>query len=260
MADKLRTRIESYQEATDYKLLNKVPIIICINGKNFSKATQLLNKPYDPKFAETILSTTLKLCNDVEGALFAFQFNDEIVIISRNDQNSDTNPWYDNKLQKLCSVTSALATMHFNKYANSLNLDMIGDPIFTSQIFAVPTIAEAINTIIYKQQQNFHISVQSVCLYELIKKFDKNTIREMLTGLSIDEKINLLSQECNTDFNSYPEFFRRGTAAYKVPKIVDGISKHKWYLDSELPIFTKDQAFLSNIFRMGMDIFRQNNI
>ena len=260
MSNKLAARIDAYQSATDYKLLNRVPIIICLNGRGFAKVTQLLDKPYCPKFAECILSTMLYLCTTVEGVLFAYQHNDEIVIIVRNDQTPDTTPWYDNRIQKICSVTSAIATKHFNECANTLNLNVQGDPIFTSQVFMVPTIGEAINTLVYKQQHNFHTSIQSACLYELIKKHDKNAIKDMLAGLSIDEKVDLLSQECGTDFNSYPTTFRRGAACYKVPKVVDGIMKNKWHLNSELPIFTKDQSFLSNIMKNGMDIFRQEDL
>lgn len=256
---KLKDRIEGYQATSDYKLLNRLPIIICVNGRGFSKFTQLLDKPYCPKFAECMFSTMLRLASSIDGALFSYQHNDEIVVIAKNDQSNETNPWYDNKLQKICSVTSSIATMHFNDCADAVKLNVVGDPIFTSQVFAVPSISEAVNTIIYKQQQNFHTSIQSACLYELIKKYDKNIIKEMLNGLSIDEKVDLLSQECNIDFNNYPTAFRRGCAAYKVPKVVGDSMKNKWYLNYEPPIFTKDQSFLTNIFKNGADIFRQES-
>lgn len=256
---KLKDRITSYEEAADYKLLNRVPIIITINGRAFAKATSLLDKPYCSKFAECMFSTTLRLCNEIEGALFAYHHNDEITIVARNDQSPDTAAWFDNKLQKICSVTAAVATVHFNDCASSIELNMIGDPIFTSQVFVVPNVAESINTLVYKQQHNFHTSIQSACFYELLKKYDKNTIKEMLGGLSIDEKLELLQQECNIDFNEYPESFRRGVACYKVPKVVDGAMKNKWFINSDLPIFTKDQSFLSNIMKNGGDIFRQES-
>lgn len=259
MSMKLKDRITSYEEAADYKLLNRVPIIITINGRAFAKATSLLDKPYCSKFAECMFSTTLRLCNEIEGALFAYHHNDEITIVARNDQSPDTAAWFDNKLQKICSVTAAVATVHFNDCASSIELNMIGDPIFTSQVFVVPNVAESINTLVYKQQHNFHTSIQSACFYELLKKYDKNTIKEMLGGLSIDEKLELLQQECNIDFNEYPESFRRGVACYKVPKVVDGAMKNKWFINSDLPIFTKDQSFLSNIMKNGGDIFRQES-
>jgi len=257
---KLKDRINSYQEASDYKLLARLPTIITINGRNFSKHTELLDKPYCQKFAESMMATTLKLCMEIEGALFAYQHGDEIVILSRNDQNHDTTPWYDNKIQKICSVSASIATLHFNEYVGSKKLDIVGKPIFSSQVFAVPNIVEAINTMVHKQQYNFHTSIQFACFYELLKRHDKHTIKDMLSGLSIDEKIDLLRQECDVDFNNYPLLYRRGAACYKVPRVSDGTMKNKWFVNTELPIFTKDQSFLSNIFKNGADIFRQESL
>ena len=256
----LKQRIDSYQQVSDYKLLNKLPIIITVNGKNFFKLTSLLDKPYSDLFAEAMYSTTMKLCSEIEGAVFAYQHNDEIVIIARNDQSLETEAWYDNKIQKIASATASIATFNFQNFALANDLGIIGDSIFTSSVFSVPNISEVINTIIYYQQFNFHKSIQFACFYELLKKYDKNTIKDMLTGLSIDEKINLLYQETNIEFNSYPLIFRRGAACYKIPKITDhGNVKNKWIINSELPIFTKDQSFLSNILKNGSDLFRSNS-
>ena len=255
---KLKDRIESYEDLTDYRLLNKLPIVISINGKAFSKVTSLLEKPYDQKFTESILATTLKLVTEIEGTFFAYCYNDEIVIITRNDQNIDTSPWFDNKLQKIISVSSSIATLYFNKYASSIGLNFISDALFSSQVFVVPNMAEAINTVVYKQQQNFHVSIYFACFYELLKKYDKNTIKEMLIGLSIDEKIDILSQECEVNFNDYSQVYRRGAACYKAPKVIDGNLKNKWIINTDLPIFTKDQSFLNNIFKNGTDIFRKD--
>ena len=256
----LKDRIDVYRATSDYKLLPRVPMVMVINGRGFSKLTQLLNKPFCSKLSECLLSTTLRLCSEIEGTLFAYQYSDEIVLVSRNDQNMDTDVWCNGRVQKICSISASLATMHFNDCANQIQLNLAGDPIFTSLVFAVPTIGEAINTIIYKQQHNFYTSIQFACLYELLAKHDRSSIKEMLSGLSMDEKIDLLRQECQVDFNQYPICFRRGATCYRVPKIVEGATKYKWHLNSEPPIFTKEQSFLNNIFRHGSDIFRQESL
>jgi tRNA(His) guanylyltransferase len=255
---KLKDRIEEYQSATNYKLLNRVPIIIILNGRGFAKTTQLLDKPYDNKFAECILSTTKRLCLEVEGAIFAYQHNDEIIVASRNDQNEGTQAWFGGSLQKICSATASIATMHFNDCAGTLKINLTGDPIFTSQVFMVPTLGEVSQVMVYAQQKNFYASIQSACLYGLLNKYDRNIIKEMLVGLSIDEKIDLLSQECGINFNeAYSSAFRRGVGCYKAPIVIDGIMKNRWILNQDLPIFAKDQSLLSNVMRMGHDIFRQ---
>jgi tRNA(His) 5'-end guanylyltransferase len=260
MAISLKDRIDSYSESSNTRLLPKVPLIINVNGRSFSKNTSLLDKPFCPKFAECMFSTMLKLCSDIDGAVFAYQHNDEITLAIRNDQSIDTSPWYDNKIQKICSAVSAIATMHFNTCSNAIDLNLLGEPIFITQVFAVPNIAEATNALVFKQQQNFQTSIQFACFYELLKKnYDKNAIKEMLSGLSIDEKVDLLRQECNIDFNDYSASYKRGSACYKIPKVVNGTMKNKWFVNHDLPIFTKDQSFLSNIFKNGADIFRHES-
>lgn len=257
MSQKLKDRIDSYQETSDFKLLNKLPLIISINGRSFTKTTSIIDKPYCTKFAESMLSATLKLCLEIEGSVFSYQHNDEIVIVAKNDQSIETESWYDNKIQKICSVASSIATSAFKTHASQLNLNIVGEPIFTTQVFTVPNLSEAINTLIYKQQQNFYTSAQFACYYELSKKHDRENIKDMLSGLTIDEKIGLLHQECNIDFNEYPLSFRRGIACYKIPKILDGgVMKNKWSINAELPIFAKNQTFLENILKVGHDLFR----
>jgi tRNA(His) 5'-end guanylyltransferase len=257
---KLKDRIESYQDSSDYRLLSKLPTVISVNGRGFSKVTSLLDKPYDPQFTECMIKTALKLSTEIEGTVFCYYYGDEIILITRNDQTLDTSPWFDNKLQKIVSISSSLSTLYFNKYSSAMGLNLISDSLFSSQVFTVPNIIEAINTIICKQQHNFYLSVHFACFYELLKKYDKNNIKEMLAGLSIDEKIDILFQESNINFNNYPQVYRRGAACYKTPKVVDGVLKNKWVINTDLPIFTKDQSFLNNIFKNGNDIVRKENL
>ena len=57
MTVKLVDRINTYISNTNYRLLNKVPVIISVNGRSFSKITTLLDKPYSNKFAEALTAT-----------------------------------------------------------------------------------------------------------------------------------------------------------------------------------------------------------
>ena len=234
----------------------KLPIVICTNIKSASKITSLVDKPFCSKFSECMLSTMKKLCIDVEGCVFGYSFNDEIVLILKNDQTPDTLPWFDNKVQKITSLISTVSSSYFKEVSSSINLPLSSDPIFITNVFAVPNVMEATNTLVYKQQHNFHTSIQFACFYELLNKYDKNTIREMLSGLSVDDKISLLKEECNVDFNNYPSTFRRGSACYRVPKIINDSVKNKIFLNENLPIFTKDHLFISQIIKSGSDIFR----
>ena len=261
LTGKVHDRISHYEEIADTKLLPKVPVIIRLDGRSFFKATSKLEKPFCASFMEAMSITLLKICKEVSGCIFGYTFHDEILIISKNDQTIDTNPWYNNSIQKIISVTSSLASLELNKNAKDLNISFVGDAVFTGTVFVVPP-TEDINTLVSKQQQAFYTAVSMASFYELHKKYDTETVREILVGRSVDEKLELLEQECEIDFNSYPAPFRRGVACYKAPKLFSttegNVLKDKWIIDTNIPIFTKDHSFLGNIFHSGRDVFRAN--
>lgn len=248
---KLKDRIETYQSDNDYRLTRRLPIIVSVNGRSTHKVSNFLDKPFSEDFAHCMSETMQKLCLEVDGVLFAYQHNDEIVLVIKNDQTLGTMPWYDNRVQKIVSVISSIATLQFSKSAEEVNLHLHGGLLFGTQAFVVPTVVEAINTLVYKQQYNFNTSLEFSCFYELLKKqLDKNTIKEMMFGLSTDDKISLLLQECNIDINDYPSSFRRGVACYRILQpATNNVVKNKWFVNNKLPIFTKDQTFLNNIIK-----------
>ena len=254
MSNKLKDRIDSYVNISNYRLMPKLPIIITVNIRNAAKITHLLEKPYDDRFTETLTATCVRLLQEIDGTVFGYIFNDEIVIIARNDQNIDTSPWLNNYIQKMVSVVSAIATTHFNTYAKSIGLELV-NAIFISNVYTVPNITEAINVIISKQQQNFQISIQLACLFELLKKgFNKNDIERLTTNTSVDEKIELLLDETGVNFNDYSLKYRRGIACYRMPQVIkigeEDVIKDKWALNSELPVFTSDKGFLKDILKV----------
>ena len=119
-------------------------------------------------------------------------------------------------ISKITIKMKKFQNFHFNNISTLKNLNLIGDSIFLAQTFNTPSIIEAIHAIVLKQQQNFQNAVQAACFYELIKKHNKETIKDMLSGLTIDEKIDILYQECNISFNEYPTAFKRGIACYPI--------------------------------------------
>ena len=248
-----KDRISSFEENSNHKLLNKLPVIISINGRSFSKLTSLIDKPFSNQFAECMYVALSKLVQEIDGTVFGYCSNDEITIVSRNDQHNETTPWYDNNIQKISSVVSSIATLQFNNSVSMTNLPISGDPVFITNAFAVPSVYEAANVVILRQQQAIFKSINFACLYELINKYDKNTIKEMLVGMTFDDKVDLLMDECGVNYNDYPLSFRRGVACYRAPKTVQykeqEIVKAKWELNEEIPIFSKDEAFISGIFK-----------
>jgi tRNA(His) guanylyltransferase len=256
----LRERINSYQELTDYKLLKNLPTIIILNGRLFKKITSLLYKPFSEKFMELMIGVVIKLCHEIDGVVFSYHFNDEIVLVLRNDQTANTMQWCEGKVQKTASIAAALATLWFNQLSKEYDIELFGDPIFIANTFVVPNLTEAINVLIYKQQAAHYYAVHNACFYELIKKYPIDNVNRILFDKSLQEKTEILSETCNIQLDNYPLPFRRGVAVYRAPKLIDidGVEeiRSKVNINLDLPLFVKDHSFLGGIFASGRDVLR----
>lgn len=258
---KVQDRLNKYSSVFDYELPVKLPVITIISGRNFGRLTGLINKPFSEELSQCLSSALLKVMQEVDGAVFGYSFSDEIVVISRNDNTHETLPWLNNKIQKLASITASIATASFNIHAAALDLTLLGEASFSTQVFTVPNITEAINVLVSKQQQGFKEAAKNACLYELLKKsYDKEDIESMLANTSTADKIDLLEQS-GIIFDEYPMAFRRGVACFRAPHIVmfenREVVKNSYCIKNDLPIFTQDHAFLQGIFKTGSDILRK---
>jgi tRNA(His) 5'-end guanylyltransferase len=249
----LKDRITDYIALADHRLLGRVPIILHINGRGFSRTTSLCDKPYDVRLGQTFYATMIALLKEIEGACFGYTYNDQIWIVARNDTDLSTRPWFNGSVAKIVSVVSSLATINFDRCADELDVNLITDPIFLTQAFIVPTTTEAVNVFIFAQQEAFKASVNTACLYELLKKFPKPVILDKLANTSLDEKIAILKEETGVDYYSYPQEFRMGVAAYRQPQKIDFEGetkiKDKWALDIEVPSLTDQKDWLPSILR-----------
>ena len=119
-------------------------------------------------------------------------------------------------------------------------------------MFVVPSWQEAANCVIWRQNDATKNSISSACYYEVAKITGKKTARKMMHGLNQNQQQELLFKEAKINWNDYPTKFKRGVGCYRVEKefSVDGKSfiRTKWIIDEELPIISKDQNFLLDLF------------
>lgn len=89
--------------------------IIRIDGKAFHTYTEGLKRPFDDGLIEDMDATAIYLCKNIMGAKFAFVQSDEISILITDFEDINTQAWFDNNLQKMCSVSASMATGVFNE-------------------------------------------------------------------------------------------------------------------------------------------------
>ena len=114
--DSLGDRMKLYEGAYRNYLPRRLPVIIRIDGCHFHTFTRGLKKPFDKVFIETMLLTTKSLCENIMGCKFGYTQSDEISLLLTNNDTFETQPWFDNNINKIVSVSASMASMFFNKY------------------------------------------------------------------------------------------------------------------------------------------------
>lgn len=181
--------------------------------------------------------TTKALCKNIQGCVFGYAQSDEITLILIDYQTLETDAWFDNEVQKICSISASMATMYFNKFfkeiahnimlAKALTQDYVlvllkaieKGAMFDSRCFNIPK-EEVCNLIYWRQLDAIRNSIQMVgqanFSHKQLQNKNCNMIQDMLYG------------QKGINWNDYPIVCKRGTAIIK--------KDNKWYIDTQMPV------------------------
>ena len=262
MPDSLGDRMKAYEDAYRFYLPKKLPVIIRIDGRAFHTFTRGFLKPFDEVLQNTMSKTALALCEAVSGVKLAYTQSDEISLLVTNDDEIETQPWFNNNLQKLVSLTASIATSSFshNLIQNTIQWDYKQEDVdieqyrvymrsfnkanFDSRAFILPP-DEVVNYFIWRQQDATRNSIQMVAqsLYSHKELLNKNC--DQLQDMIHDKGIN---------WNDYPVKYKRGTCCIKTPvEIHPDVFRNKWVVDDNIPIFTENREYVENTFLIKKD-------
>ena len=252
MKDNLGDRMkENYENRAKTKLLRRTPVIIRLDGKAFHTFTRGFKKPFDDILTEAMQQTMLALCKEVQGCVLGYTQSDEITLVLTDYAKLDTSAWFDYDIQKICSVSTSIATLAFNrcflrevqnkydsnsKFAESIYCQAWSKgALFDSRCFNVPK-EEVTNCILWRQQDAIRNSINSVGQI--------NFSHKELQGLSTDQILKKLLEEKQIDWNKIPVHLQRGSCCIK--REVNGIDS--WFIDTKIPIFKgEDRNYIEKL-------------
>jgi tRNA(His) 5'-end guanylyltransferase len=258
MAQTLQQRMIAYEDSYSSKIINRIPIIIKIDGRSFTRVTKNVQKPFCEKTMAILNGTMLALVKQIDGAMFGYQYSDKIFIVLRNDRKDDEDPWFGNQIQEMCSSAASIATGKFINQIQEIDQPpkFEGDITFKTNVFGISNITEVINYLIYKQYCCMQYSINEV-VYSIIGKNNQ----EMLNGTDIEDRKKIIDN-AGISLDNFPMSFLHGSSVYIAPKLVTTAhgeaTHHKWYLDFNVPLFVdkKERERLRTILTTGSDIFR----
>lgn len=254
----LGSRMKAYEACYDARIPARTYVIIRMDGKGFSKYTQMFEKPFDDNLSNVMDSATVELCKFLNPK-FAYTQSDEISLMFTDIENIESELIFDGKVQKLCSISASKVTQAFNKkmlqflainmpQQDFMSKVMSGDmpeidAVFDSRVFIIPDFREVSNYFIWRQQDCTRNSV-SMAAHALLG-------HSATENKSSNEKQEMMFQEKGVNWNDYKPKFKRGSIIKRYSYEIDGpndttTTRSKW-IPVETPIFTAEKEFLYNL-------------
>lgn len=207
--DDFGDRMKMY-EARGMSLSHVLPgeiMVARLDGKSFHSFTKGLERPIDLDLRQAMEETMLSLVAEFKATLGYVQ-SDEITLVWITELQKEII--FGGRVQKIVSLTAAHATAEFNAIFEELKplfIEQNKRPRFDSRVFTVPNKEEAVNCLLWRQQDAtknaITMAAQSVFSHKELQGKSGNEKQEMLFSKGIN-------------FNDYPPFFKRGVFGRRV--------------------------------------------
>lgn len=254
--DFLGDRMKSYEAgALALNGNNDKYTVIRLDGNAFHTWVKKakLAKGFDYRMITAMQDTTLGLCNTITTAIMGYCQSDEITIVLKKGENENSEAWFNNRVQKLCSISASMAAYFFNKRMYDFFLadeseDSFPPAFFDARVMFFPTLEEVINCLIWRQNDCIKNSVASLAqMYfspkELNRK-NQDAMKHMLEekGISWDK----MSHE-----RKYGTFIHK----QKTKHMYKGTEyeRSEFFIDTWAPIFSKDKQFLIDAYNFKIE-------
>lgn len=188
---------QNYEHPYRIQLPKRMPVILRLDGKAFHTFTRHMNKPFDTELILLMQDVTKHLLENIQNAVLGYTQSDEISILLMNYSKFTTESWFDNTLQKMVSISAAMASSYATLEYNYNHLyDNEPVPIpprkyihFDSRVFVLPE-SEVNNYFVSRQQDCQRNSIQMVAqsLYSH-KSLQKLSCKDLIEKIEFDENI-----------------------------------------------------------------------
>ena len=273
--DDLGTRMKEYEKRNQYYLQKRTPVAIRVDGRSFHTFTKGFKRPFDDILMKSMQETAKYMCENIQGAKFAYIQSDEITIILTDYDTLETDCWFNYRTDKLCSISASMATMAFNKffernaenYIQNCATDYETDGLygkdtpeyqlceiyqkaaekgamFDARCFNIPK-EEVTNLIYWRQLDAIRNSIQMVGQANFSHKELQNKTCNMIQ--------DMLHEQKGINWNDYPTVCKRGSACiYTEYANMNGSHNSGWIIDKEMPILKgEDRTYVDNLVYIG---------
>lgn len=246
----LAKRMKIYESVPKSSLIRRMPVIIRIDGKAFHTFTKGFGRPFD-SFLTTAMQQTMKyLCENIQGCVLGYTQSDEISLVLIDYKKLESSAWFDDEVQKMCSISASMATFAFNNAFKSIIAESGED----SEVYS-----KAINKGAMFDSRCFNLSKEEVANYIYWRQLDatRNSIQmvgqanfshRQLQSKNCNEIQEMLFQEKGINWNDFQTVFKRGSCCVKD----ESGERSFWAIDNEIPVFVGDgREYIEKLIYVG---------
>lgn len=226
----LGSRMKQYEKVNDFKLTRRTPVIIRVDGRSFHTFTKGLDRPFDKRFISVMQNVAEDLMKLSGNCVLAYVQSDEISILLKDWSKLESEPFFDNKIQKLVSIFAAAATSSFINNWFTSGADGVKDLVniqFDARCFNLPK-EEVCNYFLWRQQDWTRNSIQMLGRSKFSQK--------EMNGKSCDVIQDMLWKKFDINWDKLDTYLKRGTFLYRMDDIV---------VDYDCPILTKNREYIN---------------
>lgn len=198
----LPERMKRYESTTtDFLLDESLPVYVRLDMRAGHSFCRGLDKPFDDDYSFAMREAT-KYLVDKTGAMLGYTQSDEISLVWQDC----TKVPFGNRLFKLESVFASMCTAAFILAAQKTKLKgkvESNPPSFDCRAMNLPSMNEAANMILWRVRDSKKNSITLLSLAHFSNK--------EIHGKNSDQKIEMLMDRKNVDWNKLPERYRLGT-------------------------------------------------
>ncbi|HEY3500594.1 MAG TPA: tRNA(His) guanylyltransferase Thg1 family protein, partial [Polyangiaceae bacterium] len=182
--------------------------------------------PFEVYLMAAMDNAAQSVCGALQTAQFAYVQSDEISVLLHGYKRLQSQPAFNNRIQKLCSVAASAATASMAQFAIAAGLK---PPMFDGRVFALPE-AEVANYFLWRQQDATRNSIQMLARSLWSHRECNGANQSILQEMCFQKGHN---------WNDLATQLKRGRCV--VRELYDGpegSKRSRWAVDNEIPVWT----------------------
>lgn len=200
--DDLGDRMKMYEgREAQRRAMPRLPILVRIDGKGFSRWTRGLVYPFDERL-EACRRDTVRTLLAKTGALIGYHQSDEMSLVFYSD-DPKSQIYCDGRWQKIVSHTASIAANAWRDAVEKYIPEKVGVTAdFDSRAWEVPSLEEAANALMWREwdatKNSVSMAARSVYSHKEVNGKNGSEMQDMLMAKGIN-------------WNDYPIWAKRGT-------------------------------------------------